>query len=130
MTGWFRRASGACSTMSAARAVLCLLVVGACTGKRVPPPPKPPTVVAAKPLRMRVIDWDDYVGQFVAVDSVDVRPKVSGYLIGVGFRDGDYVPKGKVLFVIDPRPYKAALDMANRSPSRDDRWLFFKAVTI
>ena len=59
-----------------------------------------------------VVDWDDFVGQFVAVDSVDVRPRVSGYLQSVGFKDGDYVKKGQVLFVIDPRPYQAALDQA------------------
>jgi len=61
---------------------------------------------------MTVVDWDDYVGQFVAVNSVDVRPRVSGYLVSVGFRDGDYVSKGQVLFTIDPRPYAAALEQA------------------
>ncbi len=55
------------------------------------------------------------MGQFVAVDSVDVRPRVSGYLQSVGFKDGDYVRKGQVLFVIDPRPYQAALDQAKGS---------------
>jgi RND family efflux transporter MFP subunit len=59
-----------------------------------------------------VTDWDDYVGQFVAVDSVDIRPRVSGYLIGIGFKDGDLVKKGQVLFLIDPRPYQATLDQA------------------
>jgi RND family efflux transporter MFP subunit len=78
-----------------------------------PPPPAPtPVVTVAAPLQMRVIDWDDYVGQFVAVDSVDVRPRVSGYLVSVGFKDGDYVRKGQRLFSIDPRPYQALLDQA------------------
>jgi RND family efflux transporter MFP subunit len=74
--------------------------------------PPPPTVVVSTPLQMTVVDWDDYVGQFVAVDSVDVRPRVSGYLQTIGFKDGDIVKKGQVLFIIDPRPYQAVLDQA------------------
>jgi len=69
-------------------------------------------VTVSAPLRQTVTDWDDYVGQFVAVDSVDVRPRVSGYLVSVGFRDGQVVSKGQTLFVIDPRPYQAAFDQA------------------
>jgi RND family efflux transporter MFP subunit len=69
-------------------------------------------VVTAHPLKQQVIDWDDFVGRFEAVDSVDVRPRVSGYLDKIDFRDGDIVEKGKVLFEIDPRPYQAALDQA------------------
>jgi RND family efflux transporter MFP subunit len=71
-----------------------------------------PAVTVAHPLRRTVVDWDDYLGQFQAVDSVDVRPRVSGYLQSVGFKDGEVVRKGQVLFVIDPRPYQAALDQA------------------
>ena len=94
-------------------AAICLAAIclAACTAK--PPPPAPtPSVVVARPLRMDVRDWDDFVGQFVAVDSVDVRPRVSGYLQSVGFRDGEWVRKGQLLFVIDPRPYQAALAQA------------------
>ena len=98
-----------------AAGVFCALVMTGCGAKKKQEAPPPPTVTAATPLQMRVIDWDDYVGQFVAVDSVDVRPRVSGYLLTVNFRDGDYVPKGKVLFQIDPRPYQAALDQAKGS---------------
>jgi RND family efflux transporter MFP subunit len=72
---------------------------------------------------MRVIDWDDYEGQFVAVDSVDVRPRVSGYLTGVGFKDGDYVRKGQRLFSIDPRPYQALLDQAKGQEARAEATL-------
>jgi len=92
-----------------------MLVLGAllcgCSARK-PPPPPAPMVTVATPLRMNVIDWDDYVGQFVAVDSVDLRPRVSGYLVGIGFRDGDYVRQGQRLFTIDPRPYQAILDQA------------------
>jgi RND family efflux transporter MFP subunit len=73
---------------------------------------RPPAVIIAHPLQQTVVDWDDYVGQFEATNSVDVRPRVSGYLQSLGFRDGEVVRKGQVLFVIDPRPYQAALDQA------------------
>ncbi len=106
-------------TSSTARAIglalwvgLCGLALAACVAKTAPPPPPPPMVTVATPLRMNVIDWDDYVGQFIAMDSVDVRPRVSGYLVSVGFKDGDIVRKGQVLFTVDPRPYAALLDQA------------------
>jgi RND family efflux transporter MFP subunit len=63
-------------------------------------------------LQKQIVDWDDYVGRFEAIDSVDVRPRVTGYLQSIGFRDGQIVRKGQVLFVIDPRPYQAALEQA------------------
>ena len=87
------------------------LLLAGCAPKPVAAPP-PPSVTVSHPLQETVIDWDDYVGQFVAEDSVDVRPRVSGYLQSVGFKDGDVVRKGQVLFVIDPRPYQAALNQA------------------
>ncbi len=93
--------------------ILSLAAVGlaACAAKP-PPPPRAPTVTVATPLSMDVVDWDDFLGQFVAVDSVDVRPRVSGYLQRVAFKDGDNVRAGQLLFVIDPRPYQAVLDQA------------------
>ncbi len=99
-----------------------LLLLGAalagCEGKQAPPPAPAPTVTVATPLRMSVIDWDDYVGQFAAIDSVDVRPRVSGYLVSVGFKDGDYVKQGQRLFTIDARPYQAVLDQAKGQEAR------------
>ncbi|HEY2481699.1 MAG TPA: efflux RND transporter periplasmic adaptor subunit [Caulobacteraceae bacterium] len=97
-------------------AFLCV-AAWACAKKPTPPPP--PTVTAATPLRLMMIDWDDYDGQFEATNSVDVRPRVSGYLISVGFKDGDYVAKGQRLFKIDPRPYQAALDQAKGQEIHD-----------
>ena len=77
-----------------------------------PPPPPPPTVYVATPLQQKLVDWDDYVGRFAAINSVNVLPRVSGYLVTIGFKDGQIVHKGQVLFVIDPRPYQAALTQA------------------
>jgi RND family efflux transporter MFP subunit len=92
-------------------AVVLIVSVSGC-GPKKPPPSPPPTVFVAKPLKQKIVDWDDYVGRFEAINSVDVRPRVSGYLQSVGFRDGQTVHKGQVLFVIDPRPYQALLSQA------------------
>ncbi|MEK2606609.1 biotin/lipoyl-binding protein [Burkholderia arboris] len=60
-----------------------------------------------------VDDVDVYTGRFEAVDTVDVRPRVSGYLDKVAFHDGATVRKGDLLFVIDPRPYRARKARSN-----------------
>jgi len=75
------------------------------------PPPAPPVSVSA-PLQRQIVDWDEFVGRFEAIEQVEVRPRVSGYVQTVAFRDGDIVRKGQLLFVIDPRPYQAALAQA------------------
>jgi multidrug efflux system membrane fusion protein len=78
-----------------------------------PPAPPPPPVTIAKPIKKEIVEWDQYTGRTDAVESVDVRPRVSGYIDNITFRAGDRVTKGDLLFVIDPRPYQAALDQAN-----------------
>ncbi|HEU4623220.1 MAG TPA: efflux RND transporter periplasmic adaptor subunit [Steroidobacteraceae bacterium] len=88
------------------------LVAGALVagcGKKAPPEEPPPTVLVAQPLVREVRDWDDYAGRFEAVESVEVRPRVSGMLQAVHFRDGQTVKKGQLLFTIDPRPIEAQL---------------------
>jgi RND family efflux transporter MFP subunit len=90
--------------------VLAIQLIG-CEKKKKPPPP-PPVVTVAKPLQTKIVDWDDYVGRFEAINSVDIRPRVTGYLQAIAFRDGQIVRKGQLLFVIDPRPYQAALTQA------------------
>ncbi len=93
------------------------IAVAGCAAKT-PPPPPPPTVVVSKPLAKKIVDWDDFVGRFEAINSVDIRPRVSGYLQSIGFVDGQVVHQGQVLFVIDPRPYQAALDQAKGQEAR------------
>jgi RND family efflux transporter MFP subunit len=95
----------------------CLSALAACH-KPAPKPAPLPIVTISAPMQKRVVDWDDYVGHFEAVDQVDVRPRVSGYLQSVGFSDGGMVKKGQVLFVIDPRPYQATLDQAKAQAAR------------
>ncbi len=87
-------------------------------GAAKPPAPPPPLVVAAQPLQRQVEDWDDFVGQFESPSHVDIRPRVSGYVTAVGFRDGQAVAKGQLLFQIDPRPYAAAFDQAKAQEAR------------
>ncbi|HVY55381.1 MAG TPA: efflux RND transporter periplasmic adaptor subunit [Thermodesulfobacteriota bacterium] len=77
-----------------------------------PPLPPPPQVTVSKPLVREIKEWDDYTGRLEAVDTVDVRARVSGYLESIHFKDGEMVKQGDLLFVIDPRPYQAELDRA------------------
>jgi RND family efflux transporter MFP subunit len=88
--------------------VLATVAVGGCS-EPAPPPEQPPLVEVATPLSERVADWDDYSGRFEPVDAVEVRPRVSGAIESVHFEDGQLVPQGSLLFVIDPRPYAAEL---------------------
>ncbi len=76
------------------------------------PPPPPPKVTVALPQRLTVTNWDEYPGHLEAVEMVDVRPRVTGYLDSIHFADGAEVKSGDPLFVVDPRPYQAALDRA------------------
>jgi len=78
--------------------------------------PPAPQVTVAKPTQRTVSDYDEYVGRFAAVDSVEVRARVSGYLDSVDFKDGQMVKQGDLLFTIDKRPFQTALDQsrANR----------------
>jgi RND family efflux transporter MFP subunit len=89
-------------------ALAALLLAAACT-EPAPPVQVPPTVMVATPLTKSVADWDDYSGRFEAKETVDVRPRVGGAIESINFRDGDKVQSGQLLFVIDPRPYAAAL---------------------
>ncbi|KPF90142.1 efflux RND transporter periplasmic adaptor subunit [Novosphingobium sp. AAP93] len=91
--------------------LLAAAALAACSPSAPPPPPKP-HVSAAVPLKRQVVDWDDYVGRFEAVQDVEIRPRISGTVESVNFREGVEVAKGQVLFTIDPRPYRAAAEQA------------------
>lgn len=77
-----------------------------------------PSVIVSPPVARDVNDVDVYTGRFEAVDTVDVRPRVSGYLDKVAFQDGANVRKGDLLFVIDPRPYQTAVTAAQGALER------------
>ena len=74
--------------------------------------PPLPSVTVAKPAKRLVADRDEYVGQFVAVDAIESRARVSGYLAGVHFEDGQFVKQGDLLFTIDKRPFEATVAQA------------------
>ena len=101
-------------TFPAMRSVVAtafVLALAAC-GDSGPPPPPPPPVTVAKPVPLAVVDRDEYVGRFLAVDMVEVRARVAGYLEKVHFKDGQIVKAGEVLFTIDPRSFQNTLDQA------------------
>jgi RND family efflux transporter MFP subunit len=86
---------------------------------RAPSAAAPPPVTVAHPLHQKITEWDEYTGQFRAVDEVEVRARVSGYLTEIHFTDGQIVKKGDLLFVIDPRPFEADLHQAQANLERD-----------
>lgn len=86
------------------------LLVSGCGRSEPAAPPAAPKVTVSTPVVQEVAEWDEYTGRLEAVESVEVRARVSGYLQSVHFRDGQAVKKGDLLFVVDPRPYQAELD--------------------
>ena len=93
-----------------AAAALFSVCAAACT--KAPPPMQAPQVTVAPALQRVVADWDDFTGRFEPVNSVDVRPRVAGFIERVAFTEGATVHQGDVLFVIDQRPYEAEVARA------------------
>jgi RND family efflux transporter MFP subunit len=87
-------------------------VLSACGNSQPQGGPPPPAVTVAEPVKRTVIDFDEYVGRFVAINSVEVRARVSGYLDAVNFKDGQLVKQGDLLFSIDKRPFQNTVDQA------------------
>lgn len=97
-------------------AVLALALALAACGKGEAeaggPQMPPPAVNVAQVVEQPVREWDEFTGRIEAVDSVEIRPRVTGYLDAIHFTEGSLVKKGDLLFVIDDREYKAAYDRA------------------
>ncbi len=98
--------------------LLLALALAACGGAPPAQGPQVPQVTVATPLVKPILDWDEYVGRFEAVQAVEVRPRVSGYVSRLAFRDGQFAKAGELLFEIDPRPYRAALAQAQAQAAR------------
>jgi membrane fusion protein (multidrug efflux system) len=92
-------------------ALLAALLAG-CERKAAPPPPPPPEVTVIKTATQPIMVFEEYVGQTEAVDTVEIRSRVSGILERQGFEDGARIKRGDLLFAIDPQPYLAALAQA------------------
>ncbi|MEE8309054.1 MAG: biotin/lipoyl-binding protein, partial [Hyphomicrobium sp.] len=75
-------------------------------------PPPAPELTVSQPIARDVIEWDEYLGRFDAVEEVKMQARVSGYLTNVNFTDGQNVNAGDLLFTIDPRPFERALEQA------------------
>ena len=78
----------------------------------------PPPVTVSRPLQKNITEWDEYTGRFVAVETVEVRARVSGFIDSIHFKDGQIVKQGDLLFVIDPRPYRIAVEQAKAEVER------------
>jgi RND family efflux transporter MFP subunit len=108
------------ATSRARVAVLCAslasgLALAGCDGdapRAAPAAPPPPQVTVARPVAKMVTEQDEYVGRFVAVDSVEIRARVSGHLEKVHFTDGQFVKNGDLLFTLDRRPFQVELEQA------------------
>lgn len=92
--------------------------------------PSAPQVTIAKPVSRMVADHDEYVGRFVAVESVEVRARVSGYLDAIHFQDGQIVNKGDLLFTIDRRPFETTLAQAQASLAQAKATLAFAEADL
>jgi RND family efflux transporter MFP subunit len=88
-------------------------------------PAEPPPVTVSHPVERYVIDYADFTARTAAVDSVEVRAHVWGYLDKVNFKEGDLVKKGDILFELDPRPYQALLDQAKGKVAQDQAKLAY-----
>lgn len=75
-------------------------------------PGAPQTVSVSKPLISPVVEWDEYTGRFDATESVEIRTRVSGFLVEIHFKDGQQVKKGDLLYTLDARPFERTLDQA------------------
>jgi RND family efflux transporter MFP subunit len=96
--------------------VLPVGIVG-CGDPPPPPPPAPPVTVAAV-VEREITEWDEFTGRMEAVNAVDIRPRVSGYIRRIAFNEGNGVRKGQLLVEIDPRPYQADLARAEAELER------------
>jgi multidrug efflux system membrane fusion protein len=98
--------------------LLAALLLAACGGGGAPPQMPPSEVNVATVVSKRVAQWDEFTGRIEAVESVEIRPRVAGYIAGVHFEDGAEVERGQLLFTIDDREYRAAADSAQAGVAR------------
>jgi multidrug efflux system membrane fusion protein len=114
-----RLAQAAASDIHPSRGLAPLIILLAVTlaGCGDTPPPQAaaaaPPVTVAQPVKRTVTDWDEFTGRFEAVEEVQVRARVGGFVTNVEFRDGAFVKTGDLLYIIDPRPFEAVAEQAD-----------------
>ena len=107
-------------TLALATGLLMTVIATACSSQAEPTAgmPPPPEVSVAQVLNKDVSRWDEFTGRVTAIETVELRPRVSGYVQQVAYQEGQEVKKGDLLFVVDPRPYKARLAQAEADLER------------
>ena len=90
----------------------------------------PPPVTVARPLQKKITEWDEYTGRFTAVNTVEIRARVSGYIDSIHFKDGQAVKQGDLLLVIDPRPYRLAVEQAKADVERANAKLEIASLDV
>ena len=98
--------------------LLAAFALAGCDSKPAANEPQLPVVTVSRPLEKRITEWDEYTGRFVAVKTVEVRARVSGFINSIHFKDGQVVKQGELLFIIDERPYRLAVDQAKADLER------------
>ncbi len=110
------------------------LMLGGCNQSKSASPaaaqPPPPEVTVSQPLVRTLAESTEFVGRFVAVDSIEIRARVSGYLEQIKFRDGSLVDKGQLLFAIDKRPFVATLEQAKATLEQTKANLAFAQANL
>ncbi|MGM4963353.1 efflux RND transporter periplasmic adaptor subunit [Tardiphaga sp. 1201_B9_N1_1] len=98
--------------MSVVTPVVALLLLAGCGKKEEAAAPPPPSVTVANPTKKVTTDWDEFTGRFDAIEQVQIRARVTGFVTKVAFTDGAVVKAGDLLYEIDPRQYQAAAEQA------------------
>src|ERR1700728_4506203 len=104
---------------------LCIGLAGCAGAHSGSSVPAPIPVTVSPPVERYVTDYADFTARTAALDSVEVRAHVWGYLDKVNFKEGELVKKGNVLFELDPRPYQAMLNQAEAKVAQDERQVAF-----
>jgi len=107
--------------------LVILLTLTGCKRQQAAATPPPPNVTVARPIEREVIEWDEYTGRLEARDRVEVRPRVSGYIVEAPFEEGSIVKKGDVLFIIDDRVFNAELAAAQAQVAKGQAQVAYSA---
>lgn len=101
----------AASARQALTSIAALTLISGCANTAAQPgPPPPPQITVAAAIDREITEWDEFTGRLEAIDSVEIRPRVSGYIAAIAFKEGAIVHRGDLLFQIDPRPFQAEVD--------------------
>ena len=109
----FRRTAGVRRFAGIAPLIVLAVALAGCDQKPPQAAAAAPAVTVAQPVKRMVTDWDEFTGRFDAVEEVQVRARVGGFVTNVEFKDGDMVHAGDLLYLIDSRPFEAVAAQAD-----------------